>query len=151
MTKKLVSGPILPLLPKFRPQIFFSCILSGPDVRYCCKLLLHVISSKTNGRNSEKRQKKPSFAPDFGPFGLNVDHYFFFKKGSCFVSHQISQSAIIMYHIRKKLMIQSILRKLSDDGRTEGQTDGQTDESDFIEHCPTNAKRPTTMITTKMI
>ena len=76
-----------PFCPNLGLKFFFSCILSGPDVRYCCKLLLHVISSKTNGRNSEKRQKKPSFAPDFGPFGLNVDHYFFFKKGSCFVSH----------------------------------------------------------------
>ena len=28
----------------------------------------------------KKRQKKPTFAPDFGPFGLNVDHYFFFLK-----------------------------------------------------------------------
>ena len=47
-----------------------------------------------------------------------------------------------------------ILRLLSDrrtDRRTDEQTDGQTDESDFIEHCPTNVKRPTAMLTTTII
>ena len=35
------------------------------------------------------------------------------------------------------------LRKFSD-GRTDGQTPRKTDESDFMERCPTNVKRPTT-------
>ena len=42
-----------------------------------------------------------------------------------------------MYNIRKKLMIQ-----FSDNLVKDGRADGLADQSDFIEHCPTNIKRP---------
>ena len=34
---------------------------------------------KTNGPNLKKNDKKPNFGPDFGPFGPNLDHHFFFQ------------------------------------------------------------------------
>ena len=58
----------------------------------------------------------------------------FKKSGS--VSHWILWSAIIMYNIRKKLMIQFGENLV---------TDGLTDESDFRGRCPTNVKRPKTV------
>ena len=77
--------------------------------------------------------KKPSFGPNFGPFGPNRgSNYFFFLIWLC-------QSLDIMvhyYHIQyQKNTNDAILRKLSD-----GRMDRKTDQSDFIGCCWTNVK-----------
>ena len=46
--------PGLPLWPNFGPQIFFSCILTPLEVRFCCKLSLHINPRKTNEPNLGK-------------------------------------------------------------------------------------------------
>ena len=94
-----------PLWPKCGLQKHFSWILLPPDVRNCYKLSLYAISRKTNKPKLRKWQKNQFWAqfwfiwPTFGP------QIFFPKSGS--VSHQILWSAIIMYNIKKKLIIQS--------------------------------------------
>ena len=81
--------------------------------------------------------KKPSFGPNFGPFGPNLGHQFFFFKNLAATRYhgQLSSCTI------SEKTNDPILRKLSD-GRTDGQTDRQTDESDFTGRCPTNVERP---------
>ena len=88
-----------PLWCKFGLPNFFLWILSVLGIRHCYTLSLYAISRKTNEPNLRK-WKKPSFRPDFGPFGQNSSCQIFFQKlGS--VSLQMSWSAIIMYTIRK--------------------------------------------------
>ena len=58
------------LWPKSGPQRLFSWILPLLDVRNYCKLLLYVISRKTNEPNLRKC-KKPSFGYNFGLFQPN--------------------------------------------------------------------------------
>ena len=53
---------------------------------------------KITNQTSEN-DKKPSFGPDFVPFGLDSGCQFFFQKPGS-VSHSIPWSAI-MYNIRK--------------------------------------------------
>ena len=65
---------------------------------------------------------------------------FFFSK--IWLRQSLDIIAIIMYNIRKKLMIQS-WENVVTDIRTDGRTDGQADESDFIGRCPANVDRPT--------
>ena len=117
--KKFILGLILAGFdPNFVPKIF-SWVLPLLDIRYCCQLLLYTISRKTYEANLRKWQK-PSFGPNFGPFGPNSSRQFFFRKSGCF-SHYISLSVINMYYIRKKLMIQSWEKAV-----TNGQTDRWT-------------------------
>ena len=71
-----------------------------------------------------ENRKKPSFEPDFGPFGPNLGHQLFFSK------NWLCQSLDIMvsYHhvqYQKKLMIQS-WENIVTDGQTDGQTDRRT-------------------------
>ena len=80
--------------------------------------------------------KKPSFGPNFGPFGPNLGRQAFLSK----IWLRQSLGVMISYHhvqYQKKLMIQFWENLVTD-----GRTDGQTDESDFIGRCPTNVKRP---------
>ena len=53
-----------------------------------------------------ENSKKPSFRPDFGPFDLNLGQ-FFSPKIWLRQSLDIMVCYIIMYNIRKKLMILS--------------------------------------------
>ena len=53
---------------------------------------------KTNGPNLKKNDKKPNFGPDFGPFGPNLDHHFFFQDLPLLVMKhcsKLSSNAII--------------------------------------------------------
>ena len=55
-------------------------------------------------------------------------------------------SAIAMYNIKKKLMIQAWENLVTDERtneQTDERTDEQTDESDLTGRCPTNVERPT--------
>ena len=72
-------------------------------VRHCSKLSLYTISRKTNEPNWGN-DKKPSFGPNFGQFDPKSGHQIYLQKPGS-VSHEIWWSAIIMYNIRKKLMI----------------------------------------------
>ena len=58
--------------PKFGPQKYFLQVLPLLDVKHYCQLSLYTISRKTNEPNLRKQQKKPSFKPDVGPFGLPI-------------------------------------------------------------------------------
>ena len=97
--------------------------------------------------------KKPSFRPDFGPFGPNVGGQFFF-----FFFKNLA-SIVTRYHGRLSSCTISektndlILRRLSNgrtdgrtdrrtDGRTVRRTDGPTDVSDLVGHGTTNVERP---------
>ena len=130
-SKKLISGPILACLTQIWAQKLFSWILSPLDVRHCCKLSLYAISKKTNEPNL-RRWQKPSFAPP--PFGLNLDHQFFFfqnlalsviryrgQLSSCTISEKTNGP---------------ILRKVND-----GQTHELTDKSDFTRRCLTSSSQ----------
>ena len=67
--------------------------------------------------------KKPSFGPDFGPFGQNPGHQIFFSK----IWRRQSLDIMVSYHhvqYQKKLMIQS-WENLVTDGRTYRRTDGR--------------------------
>ena len=100
--------------------------------------------TRKNGKKTVSRQILAHLA-------LRRTTNFFKKNRALSVTRYHSQLSLCT--IPKKAN-DPILRKLSDgrtDRRTDGQTDGQTDESDFIKHCPTNVKRPTTMITTTII
>ena len=57
------------LTQKFGPEKFFSWVLPILNIIYCCKLLLHAISRKTNEPNLRKWQ---IFMSDFGFFGPNL-------------------------------------------------------------------------------
>ena len=117
--KKPVSGPTLALLAQIWAQKNFLWILPVLDVRHCCKLSLHAISSKNNKPNLRKWGKKPSFGPNFGP---NLVHEIFFSKNT--VSYHLVQ-----YH--KKLMIQS-WKKLVKDGQINKGTDGWTEGREWF-------------------
>ena len=65
-----------PFWPKFGLLNIFSWILPDLDVKNCFKLSLHVISRKT--KKIEKIAKKPSFGPNFGPFGPHLVSKFIF-------------------------------------------------------------------------
>ena len=56
---------------------FFSNVLPLPNVKHCCKLLLHAISRKTNEANL-KNSKKLAFNPDFDTFLPKYGPNFFF-------------------------------------------------------------------------
>ena len=86
MTKNLILGPIL---AKFGPKKYFLQVL--PLIFYvrgkihCCKML-HIVASYhcmqfqgTLTNQTSENGKKPSFDPDFGPFGPNLGHKFFFR------------------------------------------------------------------------
>ena len=122
MAKNLVPGRFWHLWPKFGPQKilygFFWWVLPLLDVIHCCKLSLYAMTRKTNEPNLRKWQKTLFWArfrlicPKFGP----PIFFFFFK--TWLLSHYISLPAIIIYNIRKKLIIQSWENLV---------TDGQTD------------------------
>ena len=76
--KKINFGPGFdPFWPYVGPQNFFSQVLPLLDIIHCWKLTLHAISRKTKKPNL-KNGKKPSFQPDFGPFGPNLGPKNFF-------------------------------------------------------------------------
>ena len=125
----------------------------GPKNFFCgCYLyyMLHIVGSyycmqfqwKLMNQTWENG-KKPSFGPDFGPFGLNSSCQFFFSEIWLSVTRchgQLSSCTI------SEITNDPILGKLSDgraDGETDGETDWQTDRSDFIGRRPTNVERPT--------
>ena len=118
MTKNLILGPIFVHLVEIWTPFFFFFFQGLPllVVRHCSKLSLYTISRKTNEPNWEN-DKKPSFGPNFGQFDPKSGHQIYFQKPGS-VIHDIWWSAIIMYNIRKKLMIQS-----SENLVTDGQTD----------------------------
>ena len=142
MTKNLALTQFWPLWPKFRPYNFFFVNFTSARCQHCCKLSLYAISRKTNEPNLRKQQKKLSFGSDFGLFGQNLGHQFFF-----FSQKNLAPSVPRYYGQLSSCTISEktdnpILRKLSDGG-TNGPTDGQTDgRSDFIGRCPTNVERP---------
>ena len=121
MAKNLVYGPILAQM--WSPKIFLWA-LPLLDVMHWCKLSLYAISRKTSGSKLRKWQKKPSFGPDFGPFGPNLSRRIFFFKNLA--------PPVTWYHGRLSSCTipektdDLILRKLTD-GRTDGRTDRQTD------------------------
>ena len=82
--------------------------------------------------------KKPSFKPNFGPFGPYSGRQFFFQNLTLSVTRYYNYHHYVRY--QKSLIIQS-WENLSV-GQTHGQTDRRKDESDFIRRCPTNAERP---------
>ena len=77
--------------------------------------------------------KKPSFGPDFDPFGPNSGRNILFKNQVPSVTryHRQLSSCTLLEKIKDP-----VLKKLS------GQTDRLTDESDFMGRCPINVKRP---------
>ena len=104
---------------------------------HCCKLSLYPISSKTNEPNLKKWQKKPSFEPDFGPYGPNSGHQNFSSK---ICLPQSLDILVSYYHVQyQKKPIVQYWENLVTDNR---QTDGQTDQSDFIGRFPTNVEHP---------
>ena len=76
-----------PFRQNLGPKKIYLLILHILDVWNCCKLSLYSISRKTNKPNLRKWQKKPSFRPDFGPFGPSsgFQFFFFFFQKSGFV------------------------------------------------------------------
>ena len=116
--KKLVLGPIFATLVQIWALKIFS---------------FHCMRSQGKLKNQTwEIGKKSSFGPDFGPFGPNSDHQFFFSK----IWLGQSLDTMVSYHhaqYQKKLMIQTWGNLV---------TDGQTDENDFIGRCPTNVERP---------
>ena len=79
-----------------------------------CKKVSENVTSEIIVSEIKESGKKPHFGTQF-----------FLIQKSGFLIHQISQSAITMPNIRKKLMIQS-REGLKTDGRTDRQTDGWT-------------------------
>ena len=81
--------------------------------------------------------KKPSFGPDFGPFGLYSDRQNFFSK---IWLYQSLDNMVSYRHVQclKKLMIQSWEISVTAGGRTGGRKDGQKDKSGFIGRWLTN-------------
>ena len=142
MVKNLVSGPILILLAQiWTPKLFFSWILTLLDVRNCWKLSMYVVSRKTNEANFKKWQKKPSFGPNFSPFGWNLGHQTFFSK----IWVRQSLDIMVSYdhaQYQKKLMIKSWENLV---------TDGQIDDNDFIGRCRTNVEHAIFFIEHKYI
>ena len=125
MAKNLVPGPIFSPLAQIWPQkIFFV------DFTYTiCRLSLCAASRKTYQPNLRKWQK-PSFGPNFGPFGPNLGcqfilFYFFFKNLAPSVTRYYGQ--LSSCKISEKTN-DPILRKLSD-GRMDGRTDGRESAS----------------------
>ena len=116
-----------PFRPNFGPQIFL-WILPVLDVDIIASNHCMQFQGKLKNQNMRKWKKKNQFWTRFWPNGPNSDcqKIFYFQK-SDLVSHQISQSAFVMYNIRK--INDPIFRKVSDGQLTDGQTD---DESDFI-------------------
>ena len=109
-----------PLRPKFGPRNFFHglCLYCMFDIvsSYHCMQLQGKLMNQT-----WENSKKPSFWPDFGPFGPNLGYQFFFSK----IWLRQSLDIMVSYHhvqYQKKLMIQSWENLVTD-----GQTDGQTE------------------------
>ena len=107
MAKKLILDPILANLTQIRAPFFFfffffPWILPLLHVRHCCQLSLYVTSKKTNEPNLRKLQKKKSFGPTFGPFGLSGTRYHG-QRSPCTISEKTNDP---------------ILRKICD-GRTD--------------------------------
>ena len=109
----------------------------------CCKLSLYAISKKTNEPNLRKWEK-PSFGPDFHPFGPNLScQIFFFKNLVRSVTRYHGQLSSCTISEKTN---DPILRKLIGeqmDRWTDRQIHGQMDKSDFIGCCSTNVERPT--------
>ena len=144
--RKLSFGPDFGLFwPKFGSQNFFCGFylyyMLYIVVSYHCIQFQGKLMNKT-GENG----KKPSFWPDFDPFGPNWGGNSppppppKNLPPSVTISHgQLSSCRI------SETTTDPILKKLSErqaDRRTEGQTDGQTEESDFIGCCLANVERP---------
>ena len=114
MAKKLILDPILANLTQIRAPFFFfffyffSWILPLLHVRHCRQLSLYVTSKKTNEPNLRKLQKKKSFGPTFGPFGLSGTRYHG-QRSPCTTSEKTNDP---------------ILRKICD-GRTDRWTNGR--------------------------
>ena len=106
--KKLISGLIWLVWPKFGLQKLFSWILPLLDARHCWKLSLYEVSRKTNHPNSRK-WRKTSFWAGFRPVGSKFGpqiFFFFFSK----IWLRQSLDIMVSYHhvqYQKKLMIQS--------------------------------------------
>ena len=80
-----------------------------------------------------ENSKKPSFGPDFGPFGPNLGLFFSFFCFSKIWLRQSHHGQLSSCTISEKPN-NPIIRNFSD---------RQTDESDFIGRCSTNVERPT--------
>ena len=138
MVKNLVSSPILaPFVPNFAPQNFFC--------EFYLYHMLDIVGSYqcmqfqgTLINQSSENDKKPSFRPDFGPFGKHLG------PKNCFSKISLCQSLdiIVSYcHVQyqKKLMIQFWENLVTDrwtcrwmdrwtDGQMDGWMDGWTDK-----------------------
>ena len=93
---------------------------------------MYAVSRKTNEPNLMGR--KPSFGPDFGPFGTNSGGQNVFSK---IWLRQLLDVMVNYHHVqhKKKIMI-----------NLERRTDRETDKSDFIRRCPSNVGRQKTNI-----
>ena len=122
MAKNLVSGQILaPLAQIWTPNIFFANFTSTRSI--CIVASYHCIQFQVKLMNQTwENGKKPSFEPDFGPYGPNSGHQIFFSK------IWLAQSLDILvsyYHVQyQKKPIVQYWENLVTDRQTDGRTNG---------------------------
>ena len=84
--KNLILGLILARLAQILAPKYFLWVLPPLDIRNCCKLSLHGITSKSNEPKLEKMTKNLVLGPIMAPLPkIRVTKFFFQKSG--FVCH----------------------------------------------------------------
>ena len=96
MIKNLVPGLILAPMAQNGPQNLISWVLALIVVRHCSSYHCMQFQGKLICQTWENG-KKPSFGPNYVPFGPNLGTNFFFQKSSLVARW----SSIIMYNIGK--------------------------------------------------
>ena len=79
--------------PRLGPKRFLwvlSLLLFISDVKHCYKLCVFKENIQTK-ENWKKNKKKTYFAPDLGPLGPNLGHYFFFQNQALSVTMYYGQ------------------------------------------------------------
>ena len=94
VVRNLILGSILACLAHVWAQKDFLWVLSLllfiSDVKHCYKLC--VFKENIQTKEIEKKiKKKTYFAPDLGPLGPNLGHYFFFQNQALSVTRYYGQ------------------------------------------------------------